>query len=471
MEFVMGDQIRDVIAPNNAARAAADPAGWHPRSWQDKLQAQQVVYPDPAAVERAVAKISSFPPLVTSGEVDRLRGLIADAQEGKRFLLQGGDCAESLEDCTDTAITGQLKILLQMSVVLVHGLKRPVIRVGRMAGQYAKPRSKPTESVDGVELPSYFGDLVNRAEFTAEARTPDPHLMVRGYQHAAVTLNFVRSLIDGGFADLHHPERWELGFIKGSSSLSEEVRAEYEQFIHQLGEAISFMEALGDARVDELSRVEFFTSHEALNLQYETAQTRQVPRKPGYYDLTTHLPWCGERTRQLDGAHIEYLRGIRNPVGVKVGPTADPAEIIDLVKTLNPTNEPGRVVLIHRMGADKVEHALPRILEHIHAAKVRVLWIADPMHGNTQSAGNVKTRDFRKIFQELEAAAAIHQRVGTILGGAHLEMTGDNVTECVGGAADVTEADLTNNYVSKCDPRLNYAQALELAFLLARRLG
>ncbi|MEM9083104.1 MAG: 3-deoxy-7-phosphoheptulonate synthase class II [Planctomycetota bacterium] len=451
---------------------AAPPAGWSPTSWRQREEAQRIAYPDQGAVDNAVRKIASFPPLVTSGEVDRLRGLIAEAQTGKRFLLQGGDCAETLDDCTDQSITSLLKILLQMSVVLVHGLKKPVIRVGRMAGQYAKPRSSATEVINGVEMPSYFGDLVNGAEPTLEARTPNPHLMVRGYQHSAVTLNFVRSLIDGGFADLHHPERWELGFIRGSSSLAPEVREEYEQFIHQLGAAIEFMESLGDAKVDELSRIEFFTSHEALNLNYESSQTREVPRKAGHYCLTAHMPWCGERTRQIEGAHIEFLRGIRNPVGVKIGPTANPQDVIALIDVLNPTNEPGKIVLITRMGADKIEQALPGILEGVAASGRHVLWISDPMHGNTQkTASGIKTRNFDNIFGELQAAADIHQRVGTVMGGAHLEMTGENVTECVGGAADVSEGDLSTNFRSLCDPRLNYAQSIELAFMLARKLG
>ncbi|MEM1165257.1 MAG: 3-deoxy-7-phosphoheptulonate synthase class II [Planctomycetota bacterium] len=455
-----------------AGTTAHTPSGWTPQSWQDRLEAQQVRYTDADAVVRAVARMASFPPLVTSGEVDRLRELIAEAQAGKRFLLQGGDCAETLADCTDPKITALLKILLQMSVVLVHGLKKPVIRLGRMAGQYAKPRSSATEVVNGLELPSYFGDLVNAAEPTPEARTPDPMRMIAGYQHSAVTLNFIRSLIDGGFADLHHPEQWELGFLRGSSSLSAQAREEYERFLHELGQAIEFMESLGDARVHELSRMEFFTSHEALNLHYESAQTRQVPRKPGYYDLTTHLPWCGERTRQIDGAHVEFLRGVRNPVGVKIGPTAEPDKVVALLDVLNPRDEPGKIVLITRMGADVIESALPGILEGVARTNKPVLWISDPMHGNTEkTASGVKTRNFDKVLAEVEAAAAAHQRVGTVLGGVHLELTGEDVTECVGGARNVTEADLDTNFQSLCDPRLNYGQALELAFLLARKLG
>ena len=447
------------------------PAPWSPDSWKGRVLAQQVVYRDREAVERAVAKLSEFPPLVTSGEIEKLRELIADAQSGKRFLLQGGDCAESLAHCTPEIITAQLKILLQMSLVLVHGLKKPVVRVGRIAGQYAKPRSSPTESRDGLELPSYFGDLVNEPAFDADARTPNPHLMVRGYQHAAVTLNFIRSLIDGGFADIHHPEYWDLRFME-HASLSPELRAEYTRMAGQLSEALKFMEALGETAVHEFNRVEFFTSHEALNLLYESAQTRTVPRRAGYYNLTTHLPWIGERTRALDGAHVEYARGIRNPVGVKVGPTITGDELIELIDTLNPKNEPGRIVLIHRMGATRINDGLARLLEAVQGAGRTVLWVCDPMHGNTQStASGVKTRSFDRILSELNTAFDLHEQAGTVLGGVHFELTGEDVTECVGGATGLSEDDLSRNYVSPCDPRLNYSQALEMAFLIARRMS
>lgn len=444
---------------------------WSPDSWKRKLAAHQTVYADRAAVDAAVAKLREFPPLVTSFEVERLREHIADAQRGKRFLLQGGDCAETLADCRSTTITNKLKILLQMSLVLVHGLKKPVIRVGRFAGQYAKPRSSATETRDGVTLPSYFGDLVNGAEFTPEARTPNPHLMVRGYQHAAVTLNFIRALIDGGFADLHHPEYWDLRFMD-HASLPEELRREYQAMSRSLAEALKFMEALGETAIDDLSRVEFFTSHEGLNLLYESAQTRKVPRREGYYNLTTHLPWVGERTRAIDGAHVEYFRGIRNPIGVKVGPSTSPADLLKLIDVLNPGDEPGRLVLIHRMGALKIGDALPPLLHAVHNARRNVLWVCDPMHGNgTTSRHGIKTRDFNDILSELRHAFDLHHAAGTILGGVHFELTGDDVTECIGGAAGVTEEDLTTNYASPCDPRLNYQQALEMAFLIAKRMA
>ncbi len=449
------------------------PDDWSPESWRTKLDPQQVLYPDRAAVDRAVLKLRSLPPLVTSFEIEKLKAQIAQAQEGKRFLLQGGDCAERLDDCRPEHITSRLKILLQMSLVLVHGLGMPVIRVGRFAGQYAKPRSSLTETraIDGSEqtLPSYFGDLVNGEAFEEDSRTPDPHMMVRGYQHAAMTINFVRSLIDGGFADLHHPEYWDLSFF-GSAALSEEGRKSYQNMSRELASALRFMENLGEKAVDDLTRVDFFTSHEGLNLLYESAQTRTVPRRQGYYNLTTHLPWIGERTRGLDGAHVEYFRGIRNPVGVKLGPKADPQEVVRLLQALNPAKEPGRMVLIVRMGARDVGHHLEHLLQTVDRAQTPVLWVCDPMHGNTRStASGRKTRNVEDIYSELAQSIEIHAKAGTHLGGVHFELTGEDVTECVGGASGVTEDDLDQNYSSALDPRLNYAQSLELAFLLSNQ--
>lgn len=447
------------------------PTEWTPETWRARLESQQIRYDDSEAVARAVAKLRGLPPLVTSWEIERLRSLIADAQEGKRFLLQGGDCAETLADCRPETITNKLKILLQMSLVLVQGLRKPVIRVGRFAGQYAKPRSSPTETQRvgdaDVTLPSYFGDLVNQAPFDAVSRRPDPHLMVRGYQHAAMTLNFIRALIDGGFADVHHPEYWDLSFFH-HASLPPERRKTYEAVSHSLAEALEFMEALGEAKVHELSRVEFFTSHEGLNLLYESAQTRRVPRRTGWYDLTTHLPWIGERTRATAGAHVEFFRGIANPVGVKLGPKVDPAEAVELVTALNPDNAPGKIVMITRMGAPNVERSLPPLVQAVHAAGRRVLWVSDPMHGNGMvSSGGVKTRSFDAISEELRKTCAVHQAAGTVFGGVHFELTGEDVTECIGGASGVTEECLTRNYASPCDPRLNYQQSLELAFILS----
>ncbi len=450
---------------------------WHPESWKARLAAQQVVYEDRAAVDAAVAKLRSLPPLVSSWEILRLKQHLAEAQEGKRFLLQGGDCAETLADCNPRTIANKLKILLQMSLVLVHGAKKPVIRVGRFAGQYAKPRSSPTETRMGdlgqeVTLPSYFGDLINRAEFTPEARRTDPHLMVRGYQHAAMTLNFIRALIDGGFADLHHPEYWDLSFMH-EAALPADLRADYQRMSAGLADALKFMEALGETTVAELSRVDFFTSHEALNLLYESAQTRTVPRRTEHFNLTTHLPWLGDRTRALDGAHIEFARGIANPIGVKLGARATPDDAVALARALNPNREPGKMVFITRMGAGAVQRTLPPILSAFAEADAGpALWVCDPMHGNTETtARGVKTRRFEAILEELERTFDLHKAAGTRLGGVHFELTGEDVTECVGGAGGLTEDDLSRNYASPCDPRLNYHQAMEMAFRLANRLA
>lgn len=442
---------------------------WEPDSWRARPVAQAVEYEDEGELHAAVGTLQQLPPLVTSFEIEKLRAQIAEAQVGKRFMLQGGDCAESLADCRPEPIAAKLKILLQMSLVLVHAGERPVIRVGRFAGQYAKPRSSPTETRDGTTLPSYFGDLVNRPGFDANSRRADPWLLVDGYKHAALTLNFIRSLTDSGFADLQHPEYWDLAFLK-SATLSQSLRKDYERTVREVGNAIRFMQALGEQKVEELSRVEFFTSHEGLNLWYESALIRKVPRREGYYDLSTHMPWIGERTRQLDGAHVELFRGIRNPVGIKVSAKADPKEVVALIETLNPDDEPGKIVLISRMGAGAVRDALPPLVETVKKSGRRVLWVSDPMHGNTISTSNgFKTRDFDAIVSELDAVMAVHDAQGTVFGGVHFELTGDDVTECIGGADGLTEDDLSKNYATLCDPRLNYGQALEMAFRIARR--
>ena len=442
---------------------------WTAFSWKTKPHAQDIAYDDPAALASVVAKLADLPPLVTSWEVERLKQLVAEAQEGKRFLLQGGDCAETLADCKPAIITNKLKILLQMSLVLIHASKKPVVRVGRLAGQYAKPRSKPTEERNGVVLPSYFGDLVNRPEFAADARRVDPRAMLDAYGHAAMTLNFVRSLSAAGFADLHHPEYWDLEFVS-RADLPEELAREYAQTTMQLAEALRFMEAIGEGTIDDLTRVDFYTSHEGLNLHYESAQTRSVPRRSGHYLLTTHLPWIGERTRSLDGAHIEFFRGVANVVGVKLGPKVDPKEAVAVFERLSPDNEPGKIVAITRMGAGNVESALAPLVEEVRRRGRRVLWVTDPMHGNTVALpSGLKTRSFDDVLREIEASFDVHARVGSHLGGVHFELTGDDVTECIGGG--VTEKDLDKNYASVCDPRLNYRQALEMAFRVGRWLA
>jgi len=438
---------------------------WHPASWQQKPAKQQANYPSAKALEQALEQLSQLPPLVTSWEIEAFKQQLASAEKGEAFLLQGGDCAENFSDCSSQIITNKLKILLQMSLLLIHGLNRKVVRVGRIAGQYAKPRSADSETKNGVTLPSYRGDLVNGPEFSAASRIPDPARLLRGYGRAAMTLNFIRALSDCGFADLHHPGNWDLGFVQHSSQA-----AEYQRVVKELSGSLRFMEALIGSDNDEINRVQFYTSHEGLHLHYEQALTRKVPNRSGYYNLSTHLPWIGFRTAELDGAHIEYFRGIRNPVGVKVGAGMSPEYIAKLTQRLNPENEAGKLVLIHRFGAKNVADKLPPLIESVRRSGRKALWICDPMHGNTEStASGYKTRRFGNILSELEQSFDIHQQEGSILGGVHFELTGDDVTECLGGARGLDEAGLERAYKTQVDPRLNYEQALEMAMAIVRR--
>ncbi len=441
------------------------PTNWNPATWQAHKAQQQPPYADAQALEAAVAELSRLPPLVVSWEVDALRERLAGAQRGEAFLLQGGDCAESFEGCESDRIAKQLKVLLQVSLVLLHGLKRPIVRVGRLAGQYAKPRSADTETRNGVTLPSYRGDNINRPEFTAEAREPDPRLLLRGYERAALTLNFVRALVDGGFADLHHPEYWDLGFLQHSPA-----REAYAKIVRSIEDALDFFEGMTGSPVEKASLVTMFASHEGLVLPYEQAQTRFIPRVQGWYNLSTHMPWIGMRTAQLDGAHVEYFRGISNPVGVKISAAMDNQWLQGLVSTLNPHDEPGRLTLIHRFGARDIEKNLPRQIQAVRDTGKTVLWVCDPMHGNTETtAGGYKTRRLENIMKELELAFDVHEAQGSRLGGVHLEMTGEDVTECTGGARGINDADLARAYRTQVDPRLNYEQALELALMIAGR--
>jgi 3-deoxy-7-phosphoheptulonate synthase len=436
---------------------------WTPSSWSARPAEQQPVYRDQAHLARVVAELARLPPVVVSWEVDALKRQIAEAQRGERFLLQGGDCAETFADCESGQIALKLKILLQMSLVLLHGLKRPVIRVGRFAGQYAKPRSADSETRGGLTLPSYRGDLVNRPGFTTEEREPDPDLLLRGYERAALTLNFVRALVDGGFADLHHPEYWDLAFMQHSP-----WHEQYRDLVASISDSLDFFEAISGSRVHEASRAPFYASHEALHLLYEQAQTRYIERWGRWYNLSTHLPWIGMRTAGLDGAHVEYCRGISNPVGVKIGPAMDAAWLAGLCEVLNSEREPGRLVLIHRLGAAKIELQLPPMIETVRRTGVPVLWVCDPMHGNTESTSSgLKTRRFDKIVSELESAFRIHQAAGSYLGGVHFELTGEDVTECTGGARGLVDGDLARAYRSQVDPRLNAEQALELAMRIS----
>ncbi|MGH8505794.1 MAG: class II 3-deoxy-7-phosphoheptulonate synthase [Stenotrophobium sp.] len=436
---------------------------WQPDSWRHQPALQQPDYPDPSALAQALAQLARLPPLVTSWEINTLRQHLAEAQAGRMFVLQGGDCAESFGDCQPQIIANRLKVLLQMSLVLVHGMHKRVLRVGRFAGQYAKPRSADTETRNGITLQSYRGDLVNAPEFDAIARAPDPQRLLDAHACSAMTMNFVRALIDDGFADLHHPEYWGLDWVRHSPSASE-----YQKRMDALGESLRFMETLGGQAIGEFKRVDFFTSHEALVLSYEQAQTRQVPRSSGWYNLSTHFPWIGMRTADVDGAHVEYCRGIRNPVGVKVGPGMSAQWLLELCERLNPDNEPGRLTLIHRMGAGKIAEHLPPLIEAVRAAGKTVLWLCDPMHGNTVStASGFKTRPFDDIMSEVIQAFDVHARCGSTLGGVHLELTGEDVTECIGGARNLADADLQRAYKTTVDPRLNYEQALELAIRIA----
>ena len=447
---------------------------WQPDSWRTRPTAQQPAYPDPERLKSVVGELKNHPPLVTSWEIENLKDQIAQAATGESFLLQGGDCAERFDDCTPESIASRLKILLQMSLVLVHGGQRRVIRVGRFAGQYAKPRSADTEERDGVCLPSYRGDIVNGNAFTEEQRIPDPSRLLMGHARSALTLNFVRSLIDGGFADLHHPEYWDLDFVNHSP-----LASEYQKMVESIGEGLRFMETLAGRKVGEVSRVDFFTSHEALLLEYEEALTRQVPHRDGWWNLSTHLPWIGLRTADPDGGHVEYFRGIRNPIAIKVGPGIDPAKLQLLIERLDPDEEPGRLTLVHRFGAHAIADGLPPLLDAVKEMGRTPLWVSDPMHGNTEtvipSDGNmagrkVKTRKFAHILAELEQAFEVHKNAGTRLGGVHFELSGDDVTECTGGARGLADADLGRAYQSQVDPRLNYEQALEMAMLIARRM-
>ena len=445
---------------------ARTPTDWHPASWQSRPAAQQPTYRDQGSLETVVGQLSQLPPLVTTWEVENLKDQLAAAQRGDAFLLQGGDCAENFDECTSENVVQKLKILLQMSLVMLVGLKKPIIRVGRMAGQYAKPRSADFETKADVSLPSYRGDLINRMPFTAGDREPDPTLMLRGYERAAMTLNFVRSLIDGGFADLHHPENWDLAFVSESAAA-----ADYHRLVQSVSESLDFFEAVTGEPMHRTHRVDFYTSHEGLHLPYEQAQTRFLPHRQRWYDLTTHFPWIGMRTADMSGAHVEYFRGIANPMAVKIGTGVSDEHLQQLIHVLNPHNEPGRLTLITRFGAKNVDAHLPRVIRAVRATGSRVLWVCDPMHGNTETtADGYKTRRFDNIRAELKSAFKIHQEQGSYLGGVHLELTGENVTECIGGARGLKESDLARAYKSQVDPRLNYEQAMEIAMLIAGRM-
>ncbi|MFC5178963.1 class II 3-deoxy-7-phosphoheptulonate synthase [Nocardioides taihuensis] len=427
--------------------------------------AQQPRYPDAAAVDAAVARLRTFPPLVFAGECDDLTTKIGAVARGEAFLLQGGDCAETFVGVTADNVRNKLRVLLQMAVVLTYAASVPVVKVGRLAGQYAKPRSSDLETREGVTLPAYRGDAVNGYDFTADARVPDPQRLVEVYHASAATLNLVRAFVTGGYADLRQVHAWNTDFVKESP-----VGQRYEAMANDIERALTFMQAIG-ADPDEFHRVDFHSSHEALVLEYEHALTRIDSRTQLPYDVSGHFVWIGERTRQLDGAHVELMRHIRNPIGVKLGPTTAPDDALALAERLNPDNIPGRLTFITRFGAGRIRDGLPELVEKVTAAGVEVAWVCDPMHGNTfEASSGFKTRRFDDVIEEVQGFFDVHRSLGTWPGGVHVELTGDDVTECVGGGEELAEIDLSHRYESVCDPRLNRVQSLELAFLVAEML-
>ncbi|MEZ5087714.1 MAG: 3-deoxy-7-phosphoheptulonate synthase class II [Tessaracoccus sp.] len=428
-------------------------------------QVQQPSYPNAASLDRVIAELEQRPPLVFAGECDDLRAKLAEVAEGRAFLLQGGDCAESFETATAQDIKGKLMVQLSMAVVLTYAAQVPVVKVGRIAGQYAKPRSQDTESRGDVTLPSYRGDAVNGFDFTQEARVHDPRRLLRVYNYSAATLNLVRAFTQGGFADLRGVHSWNANFVRNSS-----VEAEYEELADEIDRALAFMVACG-VQDDALSTVDFYASHEALLLEYERALTRVDSRSQQLYGCSGHMLWIGERTRQIDGAHLELLSRVQNPIGVKLGPSTTPQAALAIADKLDPDRVPGRLTFITRMGAGRIREALPKIIEGVEASGRKVAWVCDPMHGNTFSSANgYKTRSFADVVEEVNGFFDVHAQLGTWPGGLHVELTGDDVTECVGGAHQLSEADLASRYETVCDPRLNRDQSLEMAFNVATRL-
>lgn len=462
---------------------------WSPSSWTSKPIKQEVVYDDSASVQKALAKLERLPPLVTPTEIVKLRKSLREVALGKAFLLQGGDCAELFDYCEENAIESKIKLLLQMSLVLIWGANKPVVRIARMAGQYAKPRSNPTEMHEGKEIPSFRGDILNG--YAVEERKPDPARLVSAYHHSAATLNFIRGSLASGIADLHSPLDWELGHVK-----DEQIRAQYTRIVDSITESLRFMRTVGaDSSASGLETVDLYTSHEGLLLEYEQSLTRRLKHPPshpsfltarvqsdqqinghqesdsrdkGWYNTSAHFLWVGDRTRQLDGAHVEYFRGIENPIGIKVGPTMTSPDLVALLNLINPSKDIGKVTLITRYGEHKIASLLPGHIKAVRESGYLVVWQCDPMHGNTKNTpSGVKTRQFSSILSEVSSALRIHRENGSFLGGVHLELTGEAVTECVGGSEGLTEGDLGVNYTTYCDPRLNEKQALELAFLVA----
>ena len=440
---------------------------WQPNSWRDHPIKQVPDYPDAEKLAGVEAKLAAMPPLVFAGEAQSLKRQLGEVAEGRAFLLQGGDCAESFAEFSANNIRDSFKVILQMAVVLTFGASMPVVKVGRVAGQFAKPRSSPMEAVDGIELPSYRGDMINSMPFTEKDRVPDPKRLLRVYEQSAATLNLLRAFAQGGLADLTKVHSWVTEFLSGTPQADR-----FQELAGRIEESLNFMRACGitPETARPLAETDFYTSHESLLLNYEEALTRRdtITDEKDWYATSAHMIWIGDRTRQPDGAHVEYMRGIANPIGLKCGPSLDPDELVRLIETLNPDNVPGRLTLIARMGADKVRAGLPPLLKAVKASGAKVVWCCDPMHGNTiKASSGYKTRRVNDVMAEVQGFFDAHDEIGTYPGGVHFEMTGQNVTECVGGVVDVTEARLGDRYHTHCDPRLNGAQALELAFLIA----
>uniref|UniRef100_UPI0038CC0897 class II 3-deoxy-7-phosphoheptulonate synthase n=1 Tax=Marinomonas shanghaiensis TaxID=2202418 RepID=UPI0038CC0897 len=440
---------------------------WELTSWREKTALQQPVYPNAEHLAQVEKTLGKMPPLVFAGEARQLKKALAQVANRQSFLLQGGDCAESFAEFHANNIRDTFKVMLQMAVVLTYAGKCPVVKVGRMAGQFAKPRSAGTETIGGVELPSYRGDIINGIEFTEQARVPDPERLVQVYNQSASTMNLLRAFAQGGFADLHQVHQWNLDFLSASPAGSR-----YQGVADKIDDALQFMEACGiGPGLAQLRETDFYTSHEALLLPYEQSLTRKDSLTGDWYDCSAHMLWIGDRTRQLDGAHVEFLRGVKNPIGVKAGPSMDPEDLLRLCDVLNPENEPGRLNIIVRMGVDKVAEGMPKLIRAIQREGKQVVWSSDPMHGNTVKASTgYKTRRVDDVLREVQQFFQVHNAEGTYAGGVHFEMTGQNVTECVGGAFEVTEADLADRYHTHCDPRLNADQSLELAFMISETL-
>lgn len=453
--------------PSTKTQTSDNTMSWSPASWRSRPIVQAPSYEDEAALAAVEARLHRYPPLVFAGEARRLKTRLAAASRGEAFVLQGGACAESFDEFTADIVRDTFRVLLQMAVVLTFAAKVPVVKIGRMAGQYAKPRSSNTETIDGVTLPCYRGDIINGPEFTADARIPNPVRMETGYFQSAGVMNLLRAFANGGYANLHQVHSWNLGFVERSP-----LAARYRDLAHRIDETLSFMRACGfDAAASQIDETEFYTSHEALLLPYEQALTRIDSTSGDYYDCSAHFLWIGDRTRQPDGAHVEFLRGVQNPIGIKVGPTTTVEDLEKLLEILNPNDEAGRITLISRMGKDKVREHLPPLLDAVIKTGRTVTWLCDPMHGNTTTTSSkVKTRSFESILGEVLGFFDVFEAAGRRPGGIHLEMTGQDVTECIGGAQCLTEADLGDRYETFCDPRLNAEQSLEMAFLLAHEL-